>query len=218
MPDIADIKTFILHHQAWAGLILALSTYGESLVLVGLFIPATALMILTGTLIAHDVLNPVTVFIWCIIGAILGDATSYWIGRWIGPSVVRRWPFNQDRTAIAQARLFFRKYGFLSIFIGRFLGPIRSTIPLVAGMMRMGHFVFQVANVTSAIAWVPFMLLLGYLPAKRIGDLDEISSSQWIAIVIGVLTLTVAFTAVGFIMQRRRSRERRQRRTPVPAQ
>ena len=51
--------------------------------------------------------------------------------------MLRRWPLKQQRTAVARARLFFYRYGFASVLIGRFLGPIRSTIPTVAGVMGM---------------------------------------------------------------------------------
>src|SRR5262249_22224745 len=148
----------------------------------------------------------------------LGDMVTYWIGRAIGPTVVHHWPLNRDPSAVARARLFFRKYGFLSIFIGRFLGPVRSTIPLVAGMMRMKHVTFQIANVTSAVVWVPFMLLPGYFFAKSIGDFSDLSIHQWLGIIALMLLLTVIFTVAGIKMQARKGKERRVRRRPVPAE
>src|SRR5579883_2525028 len=175
-----------------AGPILGVIAFGESLILIGLFFPATAIMLFTGGLLQKGVLDPATVILWSIAGAVLGDIVTYWLGRWIGPSVVHHWPVNRiDKTNIARARLFFRKYGFLSIFIGRFLGPVRSTIPLVAGIMRMRHLTFQIANVTSAIAWVPFMLLPGYFFAKSVGDFSDLSVKQWVGIGALILALTV---------------------------
>jgi membrane protein DedA with SNARE-associated domain len=143
---------------------------------------------------------------------------TYWIGRAIGPAVVHHWPLNRDPGAVARARLFFRKYGFLSIFIGRFLGPVRSTIPLVAGMMRMRHVTFQIANVTSAMAWVPFMLLPGYFFAKSVGDFSNLSTHEWLGIVVVILLLTAIFTLVGIKMQQRNGKVRRERRRPLPAE
>ena len=144
---IDQIGMFIEANQVWAGPITFLLTLGESLVLVGLFIPATALMLLTGGLIGAGTLDPWNVLAWGVAGAIVGDALSYGLGRWAGPGVLRRWPLKQQRTAVARARLFFYRYGFASVLIGRFLGPIRSTIPTVAGVMGMAHGRFQLANV-----------------------------------------------------------------------
>jgi membrane protein DedA with SNARE-associated domain len=199
-----------------AGPILGIIAFGESLVLVGLFFPATAIMLFTGGLLQKGLLDPATVILWSIAGATLGDIVTYWLGRWIGPSVVHHWPLNRDKEAVARARLFFRKYGFLSIFIGRFLGPVRSTIPLVAGIMRMRHINFQIANVTSAIAWVPFMLLPGYFFAKSVGDFSALSIKEWALVVAFILALTATFTLVGVKMGGKSAKERRRRR-PVEA-
>ena len=179
---IDQIGMFIEANQVWAGPITFLLTLGESLVLVGLFIPATALMLLTGGLIGAGTLDPWNVLAWGVAGAIVGDALSYGLGRWAGPGVLRRWPLKQQRTAVARARLFFYRYGFASVLIGRFLGPIRSTIPTVAGVMGMAHGRFQLANVSSAILWMPLMLAPGYVTARSLGSAEN---AQQIAMLIG---------------------------------
>jgi len=206
---VASIQDFLVAHREFAGPILGLVAFGESLILVGLFFPATAIMLFTGGLIQKGVLDPTAVIACSIAGAVLGDIVTYWIGRRIGPGVVHHWPLNRDRTAVARARLFFRKYGFLSIFIGRFLGPVRSTIPLVAGIMRMRHLTFQIANVTSAIAWVPFMLLPGYFFAKTIPDFSTLKVTHWVAIGVLILVLTLGFTLAGIRMQGKSAKDRR---------
>ena len=218
MDPVATLKIFLIHHKEIAGPILGAIAFGESLILIGLFFPATGIMLFAGGLVQKGVLDPVSVTAWSIAGAVLGDIVTYWIGRWIGPRVVHHWPLNRDKTAVARARLFFRKYGFLSIFIGRFLGPVRSTIPLVAGIMRMQHLTFQTANITSAVAWVPFMLLPGYFFAKFIGDFSELSSSQWVGIAALILALTLAFTVIGIRLQGRGAKEKRTRRRPALAE
>lgn len=74
---IDKIGLFIEANQMWAGPITFLLTLGESMVLLGLFIPATALMLLTGGLIGAGTLAPWSVIAWGIAGAIVGDALSY---------------------------------------------------------------------------------------------------------------------------------------------
>ncbi|MCB6732009.1 hypothetical protein LI107_19115, partial [Blautia obeum] len=66
--------------------------FGESLVLVGIIIPATALMLAIGGLVGTGVVSPVPVIVGAIVGAVLGDVVSYWLGRWLGPRVVHRRP------------------------------------------------------------------------------------------------------------------------------
>ena len=83
---IADLNTFMQEHVMWAAPILGLITFGESMVFIGAFFPATILMVTAGGLIGAGVLHPVPVLLWCIAGATLGDAVSYWIGRRPSPS------------------------------------------------------------------------------------------------------------------------------------
>ncbi|BBK41283.1 hypothetical protein STVA_13030 [Allostella vacuolata] len=209
---IADVGDFITANQLWAGPLLGLIVFGESLAVVGLLVPATALMLVTGGLIATGTLDPWLVLPWSVGGAIIGDALSYYVGRWMGPSIMRRWPLNHHRHSVARARLFFRRYGTASIFFGRFLGPIRSTIPLVAGTMLMSNRKFQFANVTSAVVWVPVMLAPGYAAAKGLGDLHSIHDSGWILLGLGIVVATVIATWIGFRILRGQPR-RRSRRT-----
>ncbi len=210
---VGRVERFMITNKAWAGPILGLFAFGESLVLVGLFFPATALMFAAGVLIQKGKLDPTMVIGWSIAGAVLGDFVTYWIGRWIGLSVVRRYPFNRDPSAIAKARLFFRKYGFLSIFIGRFLGPIRSTIPLVAGMMKMRHVTFQIANVTSAMVWVPVFLSFGYFGGKLFPNLDEITWKQWVLLAVVVIGFTLGVTYLTLKLSQRKPKDKRQDHT-----
>ena len=52
------------------------------------------------------------------------------------------------------------------IFIGRFFGPLRAAVPLVAGILRMSFWPFQLANFTSAFAWAGMTLAAGDLAAR----------------------------------------------------
>ncbi|CAB3904612.1 hypothetical protein LMG26846_04688 [Achromobacter insuavis] len=206
---IDKIGVLIETNQAWAGPITFLLTLGESMVLLGLFIPATALMLLTGGLIGAGTLDPWSILAWGIAGAIVGDALSYALGRWAGPSVLRRWPLKQQRTAVARARLFFYRYGFASVLIGRFLGPIRSTIPTVAGVMGMAHGRFQMANALSAVLWMPLMLAPGYITARSLGAAQN---AQQIAMMIGAGFSVLLGCGLLVAMMRKRRQPARIRR------
>jgi membrane protein DedA with SNARE-associated domain len=164
----ANVGEFIRQHAMWAGPILGLITFGESMVLIGAFFPATVLMVTAGGLAGAGVIDPWSLLICCVIGASLGDAVSYWLGRRLGPKAWTHPRLKPHRAALARARLFFRRYGVFSIYICRFMGPVRAFVPLIAGMTGMAHRKFQVANVGSAVIWVPIMLAPGYLGAKGV--------------------------------------------------
>lgn len=168
-----DITAFIARNAMWAGPLLGVLTFGESLAVVGAFVPATVLMLMAGGLVAAGVLPLWAVLAWCVTGAVLGEAASYGLGRQAGWSFVRAPALRRHRRSIARARLYFSRYGVVAIFAGRFMGPIQAFVPLVAGITRMTRLRFQVANVASALVWVPVMLAPGYLAGGGLAGLSR---------------------------------------------
>lgn len=209
---ITRASGLITAHAAWAGPIVGLLAFGESLAVVGLFIPATAVLFAVGGLLGTGIVEPVPVLACAAIGAILGDWISYHIGRRIGPSIYRRWPLNRHRSTVARARLFFRRYGFASIFIGRFLGPIRATIPLTAGIMEMNQRRFQLANICSALLWVPVIFAPGYIAVKSFGSIDHVSEVHLVGIGAIVVLITVVATLISTRLLGRGDRRLKSRR------
>lgn len=193
---ISQVAAFITTHGVWAAPIIGMLAFGESLAVIGLFIPATTLMIAVGGLIGTGTLNGIPVIGCAIVGAALGDWISYLMGRRVGPSIYRRWPLNRHKLAVARARLFFRRFGFATIFLGRFLGPMRAIVPLVAGVMKMPRRPFQIANVTSAVVWVPALFAPGYLAAKSMGAI-ELGGTEVLILAIVSLGMTVIATFIG---------------------
>ena len=202
---VNEITLFINSNQEWAAFILGLLAMGESLLVVGIAIPATAIMLVVGGLVGNGTLDAGPVVFWGIVGAVVGDAISYYIGRLLGPRIIHRWPLNKQRRAVARARHFFYRYGMLSIFAGRFLGPLRAILPTVAGVMKMRHGRFQVANILSAIVWIPVMLLPGYLTGKSIGALGSNGTNAGLLISF-VLSVVIAAWITLALIRKRKSR------------
>jgi len=197
---IDQLVLFIQNNQSWAGLVIFLMTFGESLFVLGIFIPATVLLFATGTLMATGTLDTGPILFWGIVGAIVGDALSFWLGRWMGPKVLRHKRLNTYRRQVARARLFFYRYGFFAVLIARFLGPLRCFIPTVAGVMGMPELRFQLANVISAILWLPALLAPGYLATRSVEALKEGQHATLYAI---AALAVIALFAWLFIRKRR---------------
>ena len=202
---IDQLVLFIQNNQAWAGFVIFLMTFGESLFVVGLFIPATVLLFATGTLMATGTLDSGTILIWGVIGAIVGDALSFWLGRWMGPKVLRHKHLNPYRRKVARARLFFYRYGFFAVLIARFLGPLRCFIPTVAGVMGMPELRFQLANIIPAILWLPALLAPGYLATRGVEAIKDGNH----ATVYSLVGLTVIGIIAWLVIRQRRAIEER---------
>ncbi len=203
---IDQIVLFIQNNQSWAGFIVFLMAFGESLFVLGIFIPATVLLFATGTLIATGVLDAGPILFWGIAGAIVGDALSFWLGRWMGHKVLRHRHLNAYRRHVARARLFFYRYGFLAVLIARFLGPLRCFIPTVAGVMGMPELRFQIANILSAILWLPALLAPGYLASLSVEALKKGQHAN----IYSLVGLTVIAILAFLVIHKRRSIKHKQ--------
>ncbi|KES14510.1 SNARE associated Golgi family protein [Gilliamella apicola SCGC AB-598-B02] len=71
---------------------------------------------------------------------------------------IASWPLNKHPKLVYRAEQFFQRYGTLGVFIGRFFGPLRAIVPLIAGTMHMSTSKFNLANIASAPVWA-FVLL-----------------------------------------------------------
>jgi membrane protein DedA with SNARE-associated domain len=178
---------FIRAHSDWAAVVMFITAFGESFAFVSLLFPGTTVLIAAGTLMSAGTLPYGPVMVGAVIGAVLGDSVSYWIGRRFGGAIAGLWPFSRNPDLLPRGIRFFERHGGKSVFIGRFFGPIRAVIPLAAGIMRMPRGRFWVANMTSAIVWAPMLLLVG----DAVGEAGErlIGSANTVLLVFGGLTL-----------------------------
>lgn len=156
---------FIAANRLWAGVIFGLLAFGESMVVLGVLIPATGIMVAAGALVGAGRLPFVDLWIGGAIGAALGDALSYWIGHKLGPAAHRLWPFSAHPELLSAAERLFARWGWLAVVVGRFIGPLRASVPTVAGIAAMPNLPFQLANFGSAVLWIPVLVFPGTVGA-----------------------------------------------------
>ncbi|HEX5454228.1 MAG TPA: DedA family protein [Stellaceae bacterium] len=194
----------IREHQNWAIAVMFITAFGESFAFLSLFFPGTSLLIAAGTLMHNGGLPIAPVLIGAIAGATLGDSVSYWIGRRFGGSIGRMWPFSRNPRLLPNGIRFFERHGGKSVFIGRFFGPVRSVVPLAAGIMRMPGGRFWLANFTSAVVWAPLLIFAG----DALGKIGErlFGTSNTVILVFGGLTLFGIAAAVWAILHSARSK------------
>jgi membrane protein DedA with SNARE-associated domain len=196
--SVQEIVGFISEYSKWTLAIIFLVSFGESFAFVGFLFPGTAIMVAAGTLIPSGIIPLWPVLIGAVAGATLGDFTSYWIGYRFGPVLETQWPFVSHPHLLANGHALFEKHGALSVFIGRFLGPLRAVVPLVAGSLQMPVERFLIANVASAIIWAPALLFAGWLTITAIGALS-LAKALELPISIGIFIIV----AVGLAVARR---------------
>lgn len=160
----------------------------ESVAFAGLFVPGTLFTIFFGFLVAQGTLTFGWSAVLAISGAIIGDGLSFYLGRHSG-----RW-FKDDsrwlkKSYLDRGQKFFEKHGAKSVFIGRFVGPIRPFIPFVAGLSNMKRPLFFIYNFTSATLWGLLYLGIGYYLGKLSLDLtgDVVRHFELGVLILGLL-------------------------------
>lgn len=163
MPEdlLHQLLDWVAAYPGQATLIVFLAALGESLAIVGMLVPGVLIILGAGALIATGHLAFWPTCAAAVAGAIIGDGLSYWLGCHFQQRIRRFWPFSRYPRSLDQGIGFFHRHGAKSVVFGRFVGPGRAVIPLVAGMLRMPPRRFLLANIGSALAWGPAYLAPG---------------------------------------------------------
>jgi len=164
------------------------------------FLPGDSLLFALGALAAGD--NPslsLPVLMGSLIVAgILGDATNYAIGRYLGPKVFREksWLLNRDHLLRTQA--FYEKHGGKTIIMARFIPIIRTFAPFVAGIGNMVYRRFAMFNVVGAVLWVGLFLVAGYF----FGNLPAVKRNFHV-VIFAIIILSVLPPVIEWLRSRR---------------
>lgn len=156
-----EVVAFVQRNETWAAPIMFALAFGESLAFISLLLPAWGALVAIGALVSHDLKTLLAVWVAASLGAACGDWLSYWIGGKLEHAVFNMWPLSRHPELLPRGEAFLKKWGVLAIFIGRFFGPLRASVPLVAGIFEMSYWRFQLANFTSAFVWAAVLLTLG---------------------------------------------------------
>ena len=129
-------------------------------------VPSETSVILAGVLAGSGDLVLVLVIAFAAGGAILGDNTSYWIGRTLGERIVERFFTGDRRKRIDQAGDQLEERGAYLIVVGRFIPGGRTAITLASGILEMPWRKFIVYDVTAGLVWATYAAMLGYVGGK----------------------------------------------------
>jgi membrane protein DedA with SNARE-associated domain len=168
LEGIADqIVEFVRNHKSWAAPIVLILAFGESMAFISLVLPFWGILVGIGTIIgATGGADVWLIMVAAAVGAALGDWVSYWLGYHYHAQIAQMWPIRNHPYLMPQGEAFFKKWGAWAIVLGRFTGPLRASVPLIAGAVRMPQLTFQIANWVSAFIWALSLLLLGDVLGK----------------------------------------------------
>jgi membrane protein DedA with SNARE-associated domain len=159
----ADLaKQFVAQYPSWVAGLAFILAFGESIAFISLVLPFWIMLVTVGTVIG----GPGTWNFWLVVtaagaGAALGDWLSYWLGYHYHERIQAMWPLKNHPRLIENGKMFFRRWGAWAIVLARFTGPLRASVPIVAGIAQMPLALFQLANWSSAFLWAAVLLYPG---------------------------------------------------------
>jgi membrane protein DedA with SNARE-associated domain len=179
--------TTLIDHFPYLGVFLLLMLGG-----IGLPFPEDTTLILSGFLIAHDVMKPLPAFLVIYPSLLMTDFFLYLIGKKYGRMVVEHKRF---RKVISSDRLLkieekFRKWGIWVVLFGRHLLGLRSQIFLAAGVMKMDAIKFLIADGATSLLTIALMGGIGFVGGNSLQVLKkDLARIEHIAIVVFVILL-----------------------------
>ncbi|QKE64592.1 bifunctional DedA family/phosphatase PAP2 family protein [Aquipseudomonas campi] len=163
MSQWFDTMTLWLEtNPEWLGLTIFLVACLECLAIAGILIPGTVVLFTLAVLAGSGALTLWETIALAYAGGLLGDAISYGLGRHFHQGI-RRLPVLRDHPEwLARAENYFQRYGVVSLLVGRYIGPLRPMLPLVAGMLDMPFVRFILVSMLAAAGWAVAYMLPGW--------------------------------------------------------
>ena len=191
MEFIQPYLDYFALHPNWAIAVVFLIAMGEALLVIGLFVPSTAVLIGAGTLIGAGKLPFWPIMVATILGCVAGDQISFWAGRIFGDRLRTLWPLRNYPHLLAKGEEYVRLHGGKSIAIGRFVPGIKAVVPGIAGMFGMNQSFFLIVNFFSGIVWGAVHVLPGILLGQALSLAGELSGRLLVVLLILLSVLAI---------------------------
>jgi undecaprenyl-diphosphatase len=189
---ISGAITLVAENPTWSLAIAFVAAVIEALAVVGTVIPGTFIVMGIAGAAAAAGQRMLPFLVVAVLGAVVGDFLSYWVGYRYRFTVRGWWPLAQRPAMMASADRFFARYGAYSVALCRFIPVLRSLVPLAAGIAGMPRRQFLIANVASALVWAPAHVC----PAQLAGlGINRFRAGDWGSATylgVGVLLCCVA--------------------------
>ncbi len=141
-----------------------LELHGYWILFVGTFLEGEAILIMAGFLAFGGYLHITGVIATAFAGSFLGDQFYFYLGRFKGKKLLRR--FHTIARKFREALRLIEKYGIFVAFISRYTYGFRIVLPIILGITTLPARTFLWINLISALSWATVFSLAGYLFGK----------------------------------------------------
>ena len=188
---------YVGSHPYFAFLAIFLLALSEAIPVIGTVVPGSSLILAISALATTADVNPWLLLVAAIVGAILGDGLSYWLGHRYHREILSGWPLNQFPGFIKRSANFIRRHGITSVFLARFTAVVRAFVPLLAGIMKMSSTHFYLANVLSALVWAPLHIFPGVLAGMALNLAGAHAATLALIFVAALIAVSMVWHLLG---------------------
>lgn len=167
-PWLDSVTGWLTVNPQWLAAAVFIVAFVECLAIAGLIVPGTVLLFAVAVLAGSGALSLSETLLLGFLGGLLGDAVSYFLGRHFHQNIRRLPGLRHHPEWIAGAESYFQRYGIASLLVGRFIGPLRPMLPMVAGMFDMPFPRFAAVSLLAAAGWSIAYLLPGWATGAAI--------------------------------------------------
>lgn len=161
-PWLDSVTGWLAANPQWLAAAVFIVALVECLAIAGLIVPGTVLLFAVAVLAGSGALSLSETLLLGFLGGILGDLISYFLGRHFHQNIRRLPGLRSHPQWMAGAESYFQRYGIASLLVGRFIGPLRPMLPMVAGMCDMPFPRFIAVSLLAAAGWSLAYLLPGW--------------------------------------------------------
>lgn len=184
------------NHPVAAGVAIFLIAFADAVIVLGAVVPALPLLFAIGVLIGLGEISGPYAVLCAALGALAGDGLSYWVGHRWGPGLRSVWPFRKYPQLLERGELLFRRNAVKSIFIARYVGPVRPFVPAIAGMARMPLRRYVPASALACLSWGALFLAPGWIFGASYDAVAAVAGRLAIVLCVLLLVMALAWAVV----------------------
>ncbi|WP_263264836.1 bifunctional DedA family/phosphatase PAP2 family protein [Pseudomonas sp. RIT-PI-S] len=165
---LGEMNQWLSANPQWLGATIFMVACIECLAVAGLIVPGTVALFAVSALAGGGALSLGDTLLLGYAGGLLGDGLSYAIGRGLHQNIRRLPGLRSHPQWLGSAESFIQRYGIASLLVGRFIGPLRPMLPMVAGMLEMPLVRFILVSLVAAAGWSVAYLMPGWMTGAAV--------------------------------------------------
>lgn len=182
-----------------------ISQYGYLALFIGCIAEGETFTLLGGVAAHEGLLHYGWVVAVAMAGGILGDTALFFLGRYYGTPILKK--FKKHQKQIAKANRLIRRRPVLFVIGVRFMYGLRIIGPVIIGASKLKPHKFMLLNIIGAVLWALIFVSLGYVGGQVITPWLHMLDKHIKQIVWVVLALVLVW-GVRLWFKRRAAREK----------